>query len=130
MITNNTATGNCGNGCFQSQGAGLFQVGNNDFYGNMAAPFYVNIQGYMYLNQSAAFNIMNPIVVSTAWANVGDLGILVVPGPKCTFSNPGYVTGTKHLVAMNGCIDNQGGGTGFFPGTVAGSTSSGGQYLP
>jgi hypothetical protein len=130
MITGNTATGNAGNGAFQCQGAGLLQVGNNDFYGNMSSPFYVNIQGYIYLNQSAVFNIMNAITVGYAWANVGDLGILVVPGPQATFPGAGLVTGKKYSATMNGCIDAQGSGVNYFPGTVAGTLTSGGQYNP
>ncbi|SIO49901.1 hypothetical protein SAMN05443247_06576 [Bradyrhizobium erythrophlei] len=130
MHTHATASGNCGNGCFQVQGAGLMQVGGpHSFSGNTFNPFYVNIQGYMYIDQNAQFTITTPITVSQ-WANVGDLGALIVPSPSATFVNPGYVTGTKYSVFMNGCIDAQSLGFNYFPGTVAGVSGSGGQYKP
>jgi hypothetical protein len=129
MHCHGNASGNCGNGCFQVQGAGLMQVGNHSFGGNTYNPFYVNIQGYMYIDQSASFVITGPMTVSQ-WANVGDLGILIVPSPPATFTNPGYVTGYKYNIQMNGCIDAQTLGYNYFPGSVAGISSSGGQYKP
>jgi hypothetical protein len=42
--------------------------------------------------------------------------------------NPGLVTGTKYTAQLNGCIDSNGGGINYYPGNVAGTLSSGGQY--
>jgi hypothetical protein len=42
----------------------------------------------------------------------------------------GNVTGPRYLVQSNAVIDANGGGASAFPGTVAGSTQTGGQYLP
>ncbi len=39
------------------------------------------------------------------------------------------VSGTRYLAQMNGVIDSNGGGINYYPGTVAGVTSSGGQYV-
>lgn len=39
------------------------------------------------------------------------------------------VTGPRYLVERNSVIDTQGSGAMYFPGTVAGSAASGGQYL-
>ncbi|WP_163006077.1 hypothetical protein [Methylobacterium brachiatum] len=41
----------------------------------------------------------------------------------------GSATGTRYYSAANGIINTNGGGANFFPGSVAGSTALGGQYL-
>jgi hypothetical protein len=40
----------------------------------------------------------------------------------------GNVTGTRYLANLNGCIDSNGGGTAYYPGTIVGAVSNGGQY--
>lgn len=44
-----------------------------------------------------------------------------------TFS--GAATGTRYSAAGNSVIDTAGGGASYFPGNVAGSTATGGQYI-
>jgi hypothetical protein len=46
-----------------------------------------------------------------------------------SFSGAANVTGQKYLVNTNGIIDSNGGGINYLPGTVAGTTGTGGQYL-
>ena len=41
----------------------------------------------------------------------------------------GSVTGIRYQVFLNGAVYSHGGGANYFPGTVAGTTSSGGQYI-
>jgi len=41
----------------------------------------------------------------------------------------GSATGARYDVALNGVIDTNGGGTNYLPGSSAGSTSTGGQYV-
>ncbi len=41
----------------------------------------------------------------------------------------GAATGPRYLVATNGVINTGGGGTSYFPGSLAGSTVTGGQYV-
>ncbi|MGU7855388.1 beta strand repeat-containing protein [Burkholderia orbicola] len=52
------------------------------------------------------------------------LGLINAAGT--TFS--GSATGTRYLATINGVINTNGGGASFFPGSAAGSTSSGGIY--
>lgn len=40
----------------------------------------------------------------------------------------GTITGTRYLSELNAVINTGGGGASFFPGSVAGSTATGGQY--
>ena len=41
----------------------------------------------------------------------------------------GSVTGIRYQVFLNGAVYSHGGGANYFPGTVAGTASSGGQYI-
>lgn len=50
---------------------------------------------------------------------------------RLTFQNltwTGTITGKRYEVALNGLIQTYGGGASFFPGSVAGTTATGGQY--
>ena len=44
-----------------------------------------------------------------------------------TFS--GSATGVRYSIVSNGAVDTNGGGASYLPGSVAGSTSTGGQYV-
>jgi hypothetical protein len=44
-----------------------------------------------------------------------------------TFS--GAAGGKRYIAAANGIIDTQGGGASFIPGSIAGTVSTGGQYV-
>jgi len=44
----------------------------------------------------------------------------------CTFS--GSATGTRYSVTLNSCINTNGGGATFLPGSVGGTTATGGTY--
>jgi hypothetical protein len=59
------------------------------------------------------------------WAN----GSFEVPNPWVTqFINPGFLSGTKFGVGLNGVIVTQGQGINYFPGNLPGFTNTGGQY--
>jgi hypothetical protein len=63
-----------------------------------------------------------------AWSNAGwsatDSGIVLANGMSFT----GSATGTRYSAAMNSIIQTGGGGANYFPGNVAGNTSTGAQY--
>ena len=42
--------------------------------------------------------------------------------------NPGNVTGKRYLAQMNGIVNVNQQGVNYYPGTVAGTTDTGGQY--
>jgi len=50
----------------------------------------------------------------------------IISGGSTTFS--GAVTGTRYIADMNGTIQTFGAGASHFPGSVAGTTATGGQY--
>lgn len=50
-------------------------------------------------------------------------------GVFSTINNPGNISGQRYQALANGVINTGGLGASYFPGTVAGTTPSGGQYL-
>jgi len=55
------------------------------------------------------------------------VGSAYVNWPGTTFS--GAATGTRYLVSLNAVVNTNGGGASYFPGSVAGSTATGGHYI-
>lgn len=45
-----------------------------------------------------------------------------------TITAPGNATGPKYAATLNGVINTNGGGINYYPGSTAGTTSTGGQY--
>jgi hypothetical protein len=60
----------------------------------------------------------------TYFADASRLGAITTPG--VTFS--GAATGTRYIVSLNAIVQT-GAGANHYPGSVAGSTSTGGQYV-
>lgn len=64
---------------------------------------------------------------SIAFVVAGGLGFLSMPASAVSFGGTG-ATGTRFNVTLNGVVSSAGGGANFFPGSAAGTTSTGGQY--
>lgn len=59
-----------------------------------------------------------------------DCGLLSsIYAVSMTFTNIAFVTGTRYLINRNAVVDTGGGGASYFPGDVAGSVATGGQYV-
>jgi hypothetical protein len=129
MSNFNTGSNGTNNAVIQAFG-GTFIVGSHTFRGNCGQLFLGNIGGHIQFQQSAVLTIANAITVSSSSAAAQDDGSIGVPTPLSpTFVNPGNVTGTRFSATTNGVINTSGNGINYFPGTVAGGTSSGGQYV-
>lgn len=48
---------------------------------------------------------------------------------QATIASSGVITGTKYIAQVNGTINSNGQGAGYLPGTGAGTTATGGQYV-
>jgi hypothetical protein len=46
-----------------------------------------------------------------------------------TFTNAATVTGSRYSSATNAVIDAGGGGVSYIPGSIAGTTATGGHFL-
>jgi hypothetical protein len=60
------------------------------------------------------------------FATSTELAVLSVPSTRVTFS--GTTTGQRYAVSINAIIGTAGGGANYFPGTIAGTSVSGGIY--
>ncbi|RXG91600.1 hypothetical protein [Bradyrhizobium zhanjiangense] len=72
--------------------------------------------------------VNTPINFALAFASVSDVGVaqLIFTGG---IQNGGVCTGKRYDVRTNGVINTNGQGATWLPGNVAGTTSSGGQYI-
>lgn len=128
LTTASTANGAINTAIFVASQGGTMSIGSHTFKGNMAAAFWATYNANISII-GATFTFAVPLTLSVAlvWASgLGSVGASsAVP---TTFVNPGNVTGSRYLATSNGFINSDGQGAGFFPGTVAGTTSGGGQY--
>ncbi|CUT16066.1 hypothetical protein BF49_7146 [Bradyrhizobium sp.] len=127
-MTSNTESGTIATWCFLANGGGGVGIGNHKFTANTGYCFAAYRNGTINLGGGAVFTITTPIGVSQ-FAYVVSGGQIEVPATGTpTFVNYGNVSGGKYFATLNGVINTQGAGINYFPGTVAGSTTAGGQY--
>ncbi len=86
--------------------------------------YYIENNGILSLNSSLA--ITNSGTNAFTYFAVALNGAIINTAGN-TYTG-GTITGTRYLASTNGVIQTYGGGASYFPGDVAGSTSSGGQY--
>lgn len=128
LTTVNTVSGNCEGAPFFVAGATI-NAGSHRFTGNSTALFWASASGFIRLVTGATYTIANNLTVSSASVRTEQSGSLFVPSPAPNFTLSGAVTGSRYLAVLNGTINTQGAGANYFPGSTAGSTSSGGQYV-
>jgi hypothetical protein len=129
LFTINTESGACASWCFLGNGGGAVNIGAHRFTANVGDAFAAYRNGTINLQGAVAYTITTPITVGGAFARVVSGGQIEVPATGTpTFTNPGNVTGKKYDASLNGVINTQGAGVNYFPGTVAGTTATGGQY--
>lgn len=99
------------------------------------------IVGHIWIAGSAGLGVPNPpgpsgypnvtilgAVSLGSWVVAQDLGQVQLHYNAVT--GAANVTASKYIASMNGTIESLGGGTSYFPGNTAGTTSLGGQYDP
>ncbi len=69
---------------------------------------------------------INAAAFMSYFASVSQGGSIAVA--YSSISNPTNVTATKFSATLNGTVNSGGRGTSYYPGNVAGTTSTGGQY--
>ena len=109
-------------------GGQVLVSGNHTISGSAVSAFNCQFGGIMSV-ASVTITISTPVTI-TNFADCTSLGLLTMNGVSVpTFTNPGNVTGTRYRATTNGVINTQASGANFFPGTLAGSTATGGQYV-
>lgn len=105
---------------------GITITGN---YGNVIAAAEGQVQlGYKDVNITRSVSIIYSGVSATINAISIQGGSIVVTGAGSVTTISGTLTGTRYFASANGTINTNGAGINLFPGTIAGSTNSGGQY--
>lgn len=74
-----------------------------------------------------ALTILGAMTFSDAFILAQDIGLCQVVYSLIT--GAANVTGAKYDIKSNSVVDSVGGGISYYPGTIAGSASSGGQYI-
>ncbi|NGO96348.1 hypothetical protein BJL96_20750 [Burkholderia cenocepacia] len=149
-LVNNNSGASCaqasGSGSILNVGAGLtvgFSAGSH-FLANAGGVMNINAN-YAIANNGGAgshYNVANAGILSiasgitvTVGTGVGITlafaaanGLSQITSSGVTYSGSA-VTGTRYVSNTNSVISTNGGGANYFPGSTAGSTSTGGQYL-
>lgn len=129
LSTQNTRSNIIANGAvFEAYGNANVNVNGNHFFNGGSVHWFwgmiggvVNIAVGITLNAAAGIG-----TVITANAAIG--GKITLGPPNVSFGGSALTTGQRYNVSNNGVINVNGGGVNVFPGTTAGSTSTGGQY--
>ena len=107
-----------GSGSIITVGAGCSISGNAQYHWQV-------YDGGRLICQSVTITLTGTPAFSAAFAVAGVTGSMNIPA--ITFS--GSATGTRYVVTLNAVIATGGAGASYLPGSGAGSTSTGGQYL-
>jgi hypothetical protein len=128
MICNNTGSDVVTGGVFYASG-GVISSNNHTYRGSSALlAVWSTYGGFITLNGTHTF--ANPININD-FISAGAGATAGTPGAgqgNVVFVNPSYVTGKKFDANLNGVITALNLGVNFYPGTIAGTTESGGQY--
>ncbi len=116
---------NVGGAHIQAQNGGGIQINSNYSVTGQASYHYNATLNGVIQNAAATSVTFTGTIPFTTVANAAQGGQISVPG--ITYSGSS-VSGQKYTATLNGVIWTNGGGASYFPGTVAGSTSTGGQY--
>lgn len=150
-IQNFTLTGTSTGGVYANSGA-VVGIGSGMTFGAMTGGYHMYATSYATINSVGTYTVSgnfpdhwyayggtinvgvgtitivgSPNLGAGSWAVGQSLGQINCAG--ITFSNVGGVTGTKYTASLNSTIYTGGAGASYLPGSVAGSTSTGGQYL-
>jgi hypothetical protein len=127
-ITGNMSFGNCGAGSHLSAvGSGsIIGISASAYSINGAAQqhFFENTGGQIAAQAATTVTLTGTPLFAIAFAFASQAGVIYAVG--MTFS--GAATGQRYVAALNSVINTGGGGANFFPGNLAGATSTGGQY--
>ncbi len=124
----NVEIGACVGPMFFATGGGNISItGNFKITGGAPIALHASVSGIITIN--AGYNVVLDIPANVSipsFANVYDLG--VISGRFLSVTGAGVVTGQRYNATRNAVIDTNGAGANHFPGTTAGTTTTGGQY--
>ena len=128
---NNSLGGSNGAHMLAWLGGNISIVGATSIGGNCGSVVNSANSGAITYGPSVVQTISTAIGVSQGYAEASQAGTVGVLNPNPPiFVNPSNAVGPKYVAQLNGIVYAAGLGYSFFPGTVAGTTNSGGQYQP
>ncbi|NHV29302.1 hypothetical protein [Burkholderia sp. D-99] len=101
-----------------------YSIANNGGAGshyNVANGGSLNVAGGITVTIGTSIGITNAFAFANGLSQINAVGI--------TFSGTSNVTGSRYTSQTNSVINTNSGGTNYFPGSTAGSSSTGGQYV-
>ncbi|WP_439372909.1 hypothetical protein [Bradyrhizobium sp. DASA03120] len=115
---------------FAARGAGATYTISGGSPGNpswQGAFCYAFMGGNIQNNPSypPTMTISAPISIQNGWMSAS---INANAQQYANYVSPGNVTGIKFTASLNGVINSSGSGVNYYPGTIAGTQTSGGQY--
>lgn len=111
-----------------ADGARMILIGSYSITQSANAHFVANAGGV--IEQGAASIVITTVGTpnfANAFAIGGQLGLIFLNQASLNFAGSG-ATGKRFDATTNAVVSTSGGGPNFFPGSVAGTTSTGGQY--
>ncbi len=109
-----------------TENALITAVGNYAAAGGATAHMLASAKG-MIKATGRTVTFSSTVAFSAATAKADMLGMLAISG--MTFSNAAIVTGSRYSSTTNAVIDAGGGGASYLPGSIAGTTATGGHFL-
>ena len=128
LTTSNTVSGVCAGYVFSAVSNGSITVGSHNFAATFVYGFTAVGSGFLQLAGGAVYTISAAATVGAFVFGVSGGSVEVNAASVPTFVNPGNVTGKKYSLSLNAIINTQGQSTSYFPGTLAGTLATGGQY--
>lgn len=108
-----------------SNGSIVECAGNYNITGNATVHFFQTQGG---LIRATTYNVTVSASLTFTYFAWAENDSVLYCYPNLVFSTT-TATGTRYLVTTNSVVNVAGAGANFFPGNVAGSTSTGGQYV-
>ena len=121
----NCVIGSCGTAQLNSAVGGTIDIGVNAITLTGTTPVAINANYNALIWCVGSTITVTGLTVSSSFAAAILCGIIAIQA--ATFV--GSATGTRYSATTNGVINTNGGGATFLPGSVAGSTANGGQYV-
>lgn len=136
VVTENTGiiilNGNMNFGVCQNNFSQIEAIDNGVI--NLNANYTVSAGGGSHMDASRC-GVINSATITATFSGTPAFSNETVQCDSCGVANLGNITfsgaatGTRYNVKSNGVIDTNGGGANFIPGSVAGASASGGQYI-
>lgn len=129
LITTNTISNAISGSIWAAASGANVSPGTHTISGNFGSALFAQAGGSIN-PPTVNYTFSTTVSCTTAFAWAFLTGVINMPiSAPVTFTNPGNLTGKKYQADANGVIYQTGLGVNYFPGTVAGTTSTGGQAL-